>query len=92
MTGGLYIDFGVPGIVIGGMLLGIVLSLLHFYAMRYRSGAVLVLYVYFGAYMALSAYSYVSVKPEVLVVFLLSGMVFYLERHSRRVLYDDQNE
>jgi len=94
LTGGLYIDFGIPGILVGATLLGTLLTLLYVFVARSRSLAALILYSYFGAYMALSAYSYVSFKPEVMTVVLLSGGAYYLERLKRQssVIGDLQSE
>ena len=84
LTGGLYIDFGVPGILAGALLLGTLLSLLYMFAARSRSLSVLVLYTYFGAYIVQSAYSYVSFKPEVVMVVVLSAVAYYLEQRATR--------
>jgi Putative O-antigen polymerase len=79
LVGGLYIDFGPLGIVIGSFLIGFLLVLLYRWARAARTLGSLVAYSYASAYIALSAYSYVSVKPTVIVVLVLSYLVHRVE-------------
>jgi oligosaccharide repeat unit polymerase len=68
LVGGLYIDFGVPGVALGSALLGFLLVLLYRWARRAKTIGALTLYSYAAAYTALAAYSYVSLKPTLVAV------------------------
>jgi oligosaccharide repeat unit polymerase len=72
LVGGLYIDFGVPGIALGSAVLGFLLALLYRWARRAGSIGALTLYSYAAAYTALAAYSYVSFKPTLVVVAIVA--------------------
>ena len=83
LVGGFYIDFGVPGIIIGCALLGFGLAGLFEWARRARTFGALALYGYLSAYVMLAAYSYVSLKPAVIVVTALCLFTHLLERRIR---------
>jgi oligosaccharide repeat unit polymerase len=82
LVGGLYIDFGVTGIALGSLLLGFCLVAMHRWARSSRTIGSLTAYSYASAYIALSAYSYVSVKPTVVLVGVLSLMAHRMELRS----------
>jgi oligosaccharide repeat unit polymerase len=82
LAGGLYIDFGVPGIAIGSAILAVVLGFAYRWVRRVPTIGAISAYSYFAAYIALSAYSYVSVKPALLAVIGLALMLHMLERAS----------
>jgi hypothetical protein len=68
LAGGLYIDFGLAGVLAGCAALGVALTGLFRWTVKTGTRAALGLYSYLSAYVALSAYSYISLKPTVLVV------------------------
>jgi oligosaccharide repeat unit polymerase len=81
LVGGLYIDFGVPGIMIGCLLLGVLMVALFNWARRTGTIGAAALYTYASAYMVLSAYNYVSLKPIMLAAL---GVCLYAHRVERR--------
>lgn len=80
LVGGLYIDFGVPGIVLGCLLVGYVLAALFGWAAQRATVGAIALYGYASGYVALAAYSYLSIKPLTLTVLLLCFGVHVVER------------
>ena len=74
LAGGLYVDWGVPGIVLGCLALGAALVGVFRWARRAGTVGALGFYAYFTAYVVLSAYNYVSAKPMMLSALAL----FYL--------------
>ncbi len=83
LVGGLYIDFGLVGIVIGCALIGFGLVRLFHWARAAGTFGALTLYGYLSAYVALAAYSYISLKPTVVVVVALCLMTHFVERAMR---------
>jgi hypothetical protein len=83
LVGGFYIDFGIPGVLVGSALLGALLVVLYGWARRARTVGAIVLYGYIAAYCALSAYSYISLKPQVVVVVLMSVWLHRVEAHGQ---------
>lgn len=82
LVGGLYIDFGVPGIIIGSLLLGAFLALLYRWAIAAGTAGAFALYCYVAAYIALASYSYISLKPGVLAATALSLLLHRSERRE----------
>jgi oligosaccharide repeat unit polymerase len=82
LAGGLYIDFGLPGVVVGSALLGFLLVLLYRWARVARTIGSLALYSYSAAYVALAAYSYVSLKPTLVAVAGIALLAHWFERGS----------
>jgi oligosaccharide repeat unit polymerase len=80
LAGGLYIDFGVPGIILGCAVLGAFLVALYRWVVRVRTIGAMILYCYLSAYVGLAAYSYISLKPEMLMAVGLAYLVHRLER------------
>jgi oligosaccharide repeat unit polymerase len=84
LVGGLYIDFGVGGVVVGAALLGLALTLIYRWAGRAQTLGAVTLYGYTTAYVALSGYSYVSIKPAVVTAVALSVGLHMAERPRSR--------
>jgi oligosaccharide repeat unit polymerase len=80
LAGSLYIDFGALGVAVGAGLLGLLLTLLYRFMLRAQTVGATTLYGYLSAYVALSAYSYISIKPAVLAATLLSVGLHAAER------------
>ncbi len=83
LAGGFYIDFGFPGIAIGCLCLGAVLTLTYNWWRRVRTIGALALYGYLASYVALGSYSYMSIKPTVVAVIALSLTLHAVEMRSR---------
>lgn len=86
--GGLYIDWGLPGVIAGSLLIGFLLELFRRSALRKMTLSSLVWFYYFATYVLLSVYSYVSAKPTILMVALIS--IFCFDR-SNEVLHAGPN-
>lgn len=84
LAGGLYIDFGLPGVVVGTAFLGAALALLYRWTCRRRTVGALALYAYATSYVALSAYSYVSLKPAAFAALAVCFAVDRIEGGGRR--------
>jgi oligosaccharide repeat unit polymerase len=84
LPGGLYIDFGITGIVVGSALLGLLLALMYRWTLRAQTVGAVAAYSYSSAYVALSAYSYVSIKPTVIAAMMLSVTLHFVEKPRRR--------
>lgn len=69
--GGLYLDFGWFGVVLGSLLVGFLMVLSRKLMYRKPSLSSYVWFSYFAAYVALSSYSYLSFKPPWIVVLFL---------------------
>jgi oligosaccharide repeat unit polymerase len=82
LAGGLYIDFGIPGIALGAACLGVLLAAMYRWTLRAQTIGALAAYSYLSAYIALAAYSYISIKPEVVTAIMLSVVLHVLERRS----------
>lgn len=74
VLGGLYIDFGVPGVLLGLALAGWLMTLLRAHVLRRATLGASVLFGYLAAYLCLSIYSYLSLKTTVVVVVALCGL------------------
>jgi oligosaccharide repeat unit polymerase len=79
LAGGLYIDFGIPGIIFGAAVLGAMLVLLYRWVLDVGTIGALVLYAYFAAYVALAAYAYISLKPTMVTVMILAYLLHRVE-------------
>lgn len=69
--GGLYLDFGWLGVAIGALIVG--LLLVYFRKIMYRTPSLssYIWFSYFAAYIILSGYSYLSFKPQWIIVLLI---------------------
>jgi hypothetical protein len=66
LVGGLYIDAGAPGVFLGCLLLGILSARIAAFARRAGTDGALALHGYLTAYLVISLYGYVSLKPAML--------------------------
>lgn len=89
LFGGLYIDWGVPGVVLGSLILGFLLELFRQRTVRRRSMSSIIWSYYFATYVLLSVYSYVSAKPTVIVIAIISLCCF---SYDKEVLREDSND
>lgn len=80
--GGLYLDFGWLGVAFGSALVGIILVVSRrlFYSNFSLQRAVWLSYI--SAYIAISAYSYVSVRPSWIVVLAACTAAGFLRREA----------
>lgn len=85
LVGGLFIDFGFPGILVGCLLVGYVLAALFRWAGGAGTVGAISLYGYVSGYVALSSYSYLSVKPLTLTVIGLCFVAHRVELRMNRV-------
>lgn len=69
--GGMYLDFGWVGLALGALLVGLLLAVSRQVMYRRPSIATLIWFSYFAAYIAISGYSYLSVRPSWIVVLLV---------------------
>lgn len=80
LVGGLYIDWGLPGVIIGCLLVGFLLTAVYHWARREGTLGSLILYAYLTSYVMLSAYSFLSLKPTMLSVLALAFLLHRFER------------
>lgn len=71
LFGGLYLDFGWLGVIIGSLLIGSALAISRRMMYQNPSLSTCVWFSYFAAYISISGYSYVSLRPSWIVVLLL---------------------
>lgn len=71
LFGGLYLDFGWLGVIFGALGVGLLLTLARRRMYSTPSLATSIWFAYFTAYISVSAYSYVSIRPSWLVVLTL---------------------
>ncbi|MBB6628515.1 hypothetical protein H5V45_14415 [Nocardioides sp. KIGAM211] len=85
--GGLNLDFGALGVLLGGAGMGWVLARSRVGYLRTPSRAAALWYAYIGTYFLLSIYSYVSVRPSWLVAAGFCLFVRYADRYSNAHSY-----
>ena len=83
LPGGLYIDWGIPGIVIGCLIVGWLLAAIYDWARRVGTIGALALYAYFTGYIMLSAYNFLSLKPLALTAMVLCFITHRVEVGAR---------
>lgn len=71
LFGGLYLDFGWTGVVLGATLIGFALTLSRRIMYQKRSLPSMIWFSYFTAYIAISSYSYFSLRPSWIIVLIL---------------------
>ncbi|QWF21708.1 oligosaccharide repeat unit polymerase [Nocardioides sp. LMS-CY] len=69
--GGLYLDFGIAGVLVGAFLLGLLLAGARRSLHERGTAASAVWFSFFCAYILLGAYSYVSIRPSWITVAIL---------------------
>ena len=80
IIGGFYIDFGVPGVLIGMVLCGWVLATCRKLFLRAQSLPTYVAYGYVAAFFCLSIYSYVSFKTSLVAVLAICAVISTITR------------
>jgi oligosaccharide repeat unit polymerase len=86
--GGLYLDFGWLGVCGGALLIGLLLVASRRIMYRTQNLGASIWFAYFAAYIAISGYSYVSLRPSWLVVLLMCIAANALSGESRGADFD----
>ncbi|CAH0153810.1 hypothetical protein SRABI91_00776 [Rhodococcoides fascians] len=81
LFGGLYLDWGILGVIFGSVALGSMLMLFQRMFTQRPSIASALWFSYFASYFVVSAYSYISLKPTWITVAFLS---IFIARANRR--------
>jgi oligosaccharide repeat unit polymerase len=89
LFGGLYIDWGMPGVIVGSIILGFMLEYFRRLSQRLKTMSALVWTYYLSTYILLSVYSYISAKPAIFVVASLCLFCFDRATEDSRENTDD---
>lgn len=82
LWGGLFLDFGMLGVLIGAVILGVALVKFRSFAIKSRSWEGILWYTYFATYTLISVYSYLSVRPSWIVVLGLCVLIHFQQKTS----------
>lgn len=80
--GGLYLDFAWVGVIVGALLVGLLLTVSRRLVFRTPSLPTVVWFSYFAAYVLISGYSYLSLRPSWIVVLLMCVAANFFSREA----------
>lgn len=80
--GGLYLDFAWVGVIVGALLVGLLLTVSRRLVFRTPSLPAVVWFSYFAAYVLISGYSYLSLRPSWIVVLLMCIAAKFFSREA----------